>query len=92
MLEIVAALDVMQKLPRHEKLAYKDHRTLPRYQLAYATMTPLLLSYLAHEEHVGLKSYLGNVQRFFCTLNEQTLAIVSSRRQMQTTVVVTRVS
>ncbi|MCO7253135.1 hypothetical protein KSI86_03060 [Dickeya oryzae] len=74
MLEIVAALydslDVAQKLPRHEKLAYKDHRTLPRHQLAYATMTPRLLSYLAHEEHADLKNYLGNVQRFFCTLNE----------------------
>jgi hypothetical protein len=35
MLEIVAALydslDVAQKLSRHEKLAYKDHRTLPRH-------------------------------------------------------------
>ncbi|MCL6335689.1 hypothetical protein EXT66_17575 [Pectobacterium carotovorum subsp. carotovorum] len=74
MLEIVAALydslDVAQKLPRHEKLAYKDHRTLSRHQLAYATMTPRLLSCLAHEGHAGLKNYLGNVQRFFCTLNE----------------------
>lgn len=74
MLEIFAALhdslDVAQKLPRNEKLAYKDHRTLPRHQLAYATMTPRLLSFLAHEEHAGLKDYLGNVQRFFCTLNE----------------------
>ncbi len=74
MLEIIAALydslDVAQKLPRHEKLAYKDHRTLPRHQLSYATMTPRLLSYLVHEEHAGLKNYLGNVQRFFCTLNE----------------------
>lgn len=74
MLEIIAALydslDVAQKLPRHEKLAYKDHRTLPRHQLAYARMTPRLLSYLAHEEHAGLKNYLGNVQRFLCTLNE----------------------
>lgn len=74
MLEIVAALydslDVAQKLSRHEKLAYKDHRTLPRHQLAYATMTPRLLSCLAHEKHAGLKNYLSNVQRFFCTLNE----------------------
>lgn len=74
MLEIVAALydslDVAQKMPRHEKLAYKDHRTLPRHQLAYATMTPRLLSCLAYEGHAGLKNYLGNVQRFFCTLNE----------------------
>lgn len=74
MLEIVASLydslDVAQKLPRHEKLAYKDHRTLPRHQLAYATMTPRLLSCLANEKHADLDNYLGNAQRFFCTLNE----------------------
>ncbi|KNA28865.1 hypothetical protein ACO03_07815 [Pantoea ananatis] len=69
MLEIIAALydslDVAQKLPRHEKLSYKDHRTLPRHQLSYATMTPRLLSYLVHEEHAGLKKLSWQRAAFF---------------------------
>ncbi|PSB88086.1 hypothetical protein C5F64_08790 [Photobacterium damselae subsp. damselae] len=74
MLEIVATLydklDVAQKLPRNNKLAYKDHRSLIRHQQAYAEMTARLLEYIAPKNGDEVKLYLGNSQRFLCTLNE----------------------
>lgn len=74
MLEIVSglydSLDVAQKCPRNTKLAYKDHRALPRHQQAYSDMTPLLLSFVAGDDAVALRNYLANAQHFFCHLNE----------------------
>lgn len=62
-------LDVAQKLPRNQKLGYKDHKTLTRHQQAYADMTDVLFDYIAPASRIELNNYLTNVQRFLCTLN-----------------------
>lgn len=66
-------LDVAQKLPRNQKLGYKDHKTLTRHQQAYADMTDVLFDYIATPAtRIELNNYLTNVQRFLCTLNAVT--------------------
>lgn len=63
-------LDVAQKLPRNQKLGYKDHKTLTRHQQAYADMTHVLFDYIVTPAaRIELNNYLTNVQRFLCTLN-----------------------
>jgi hypothetical protein len=73
MIEIIKTmydnLDVAQKLPRNQKLGYKDHRTLTRHQQAYADMTDVLFGYIVSTAKIELNNYLTNVQRFLCTLN-----------------------
>lgn len=73
MIEIIKTmydnLDVAQKLPRNQKLGYKDHRTLTRHQQAYTDMTDVLFGYIVSTAKIELNNYLTNVQRFLCTLN-----------------------
>jgi hypothetical protein len=73
MLEIIATLynklDVSQKLPANEKLAYKDHRSLIRHQESYENMTIRLLEYIAPQNSEKVNNYLVNSQHFFCTFN-----------------------
>jgi hypothetical protein len=75
-------LDVAQKLPRNEKLGYKDHKTLNRHQTAYSQMTFRLLEYIAPIASDELNNYLNNAQRFFCTLNSAPFETELSREKV----------
>lgn len=75
-------LDVAQKLPRNEKLGYKDHKTLNRHQAAYSEMTFRLLEYIAPTASDELNNYLHNAQRLFCTLNSAPFETELSREKL----------